>query len=162
MELLALNIKQNPSINGNCVGSVMIKLCQFADDMTLLLRDVNSLKEVFVMIEQFSICSGLKLNVNKTQGMVIGSRAEIGVEQLPPIYWDNKINILGIVYSYDIVNINSNFQSIVDKAKSNIKCWYGRHLTMYGKIVLIKSLVCSLLQYVGHVYVIPDVYIKEL
>ena len=33
---------------------------------------------------------------------------------------------------------------------------------MYGKIVLIKSLVCSLLQYVGHVYVIPDVYIKEL
>ena len=81
--------------------------------------------------------------------------------QIDRVIVQSRIEILGIVYSYELDSINSNFQKEVDKASNNIKCWYSRHLTLYGRVFLVKSLICSLLQYIGQVYVFPDKYINK-
>ena len=82
--------------------------------------------------------------------------------QLPNIVLLNKLEILVIIYSYyqDVININ--FDKLINKLSSNIKCWYSRSLTLYGRIVLFKSLVCSTLQYVGQVFVIPEQFLKVI
>ena len=74
----------------------------------------------------------------------------------------SRIEILGIVYSYDLDSINSNFQKVVNKTNNNIKCWYSQHLTLYGHVLLVKSLICSLLQYIWQVYVFLDKFINKI
>ena len=48
----------------------------------------------------------------------------------------------------------------MDKANAIIKPWFLRELTLYGRILLVKSLIYSLFQYISQVYVIPDRYVK--
>ena len=39
--------------------------------------------------------------------------------------WNNKIEILSIVYSFCNQILETNFEIVVDKAITNISCWYG-------------------------------------
>ena len=100
IEVLALNIINNKSINGIKVTDVEIKICKYADDMTFFLSNTNSVREVFSLCNLFSLFSGLKLNMNKTQAMRIGitknnSGNNLGVkwsEKL--IFWELFIRII--------------------------------------------------------------------
>ena len=67
-----------------------------------------------------------------------------------------------ISFSYCVNVINSNFEKIIDKAKGTIKTWYNRSLTIYSRILLVKLLINSLLQYVGQVFVIPSKVLQEI
>ena len=60
------------------------------------------------------------------------------------------------------MRVNENFDKLVNKAKNAIKPWFFNGLTIYGRILLMKSLICSLLQYVGQVHIIPAKHIKIL
>ena len=62
----------------------------------------------------------------------MGKNNNIDIQQMAHLKWNNKIEIIGIVYSHCDQIIETNFERIVDKAKANISCWYGRKLTLYG------------------------------
>ena len=49
-----------------------IKLCQLADDTTLLLGDIRSLQVALNLLYMFYKSSGLKLNYSKTEILYIG------------------------------------------------------------------------------------------
>ena len=72
-ELLAQKIRQNSKSKGTKPPSnVEVKLSQFADDTTLICKDIESLKENIMLINKFSDISGLKLNKKKTKAIWIG------------------------------------------------------------------------------------------
>ena len=60
-----------------------LKLLQYADDMTLLLKHESDLKEALAEIDKFSKISGLKLNKKKSLGMWVGSHktSSMGVKK---------------------------------------------------------------------------------
>ena len=95
--------------------------------------------------------------MNKTQGIGIGQNLKFdGAEcQELGIIWNQKIEILGISFSYCANVINSNFERIINKAKGTIKTGHRKSLTIYGRILLVKLLINSILQYIGQVFVIP-------
>ena len=49
-----------------------VKLSQFADDTTLICKDIESLKENIMIISKFAEISGLTLNKKKTKAIWIG------------------------------------------------------------------------------------------
>lgn len=51
----------------------MVKISQFADDTTIITKNVESLKPYLQILDCFGIISGLKLNVKKTKALWIGS-----------------------------------------------------------------------------------------
>ena len=124
----------------------MVKIFQFADDIILFLSDKDSVMAVLKLLQDFAIFSGLRINLSKTQLIKLGKDFDL---QIDGVMVQSRIEILSIVYSYDRDSINLNFQKLVDKANNNIKCWYSRHLTLYGHVLLVKCLICSLLQYIG-------------
>ena len=74
------------------------KLTQYADDMTLFLKDKDCLTRSLSIIERFKKFSGLVLNRNKSVAMWIGSdknKQEKG-EGMRWITSGNNIKILGI------------------------------------------------------------------
>ena len=73
----------------------------YADDLTLTLVGSPSVCLAFEIIQRFSEATGLKLNMEKTQGMMVGSSCTDN--RLPSINWQNQsIKILG----FQIGNVN--------------------------------------------------------
>ena len=62
----------NGSIKGIMVGDEEIKSTLYADDTTLLLRDLDSVQTLLEKLEIFRGCSGPELNKSKTQAMWLG------------------------------------------------------------------------------------------
>ena len=75
-DLIACIIKQNENISGIKLknGTVTSTILQYADDTTLLLDDVNSLKVAVDGIQKFSQVSGLTLNKQKSEIMFRSKR----------------------------------------------------------------------------------------
>ena len=76
IEFLNLAILANPSIKGLSVGNKVIKITLYADDTTLLLKDVESVHSLLEMLELFKMCSELEINKSKTEAMWLGSWSE--------------------------------------------------------------------------------------
>ena len=78
-----------------------VKCPSYADDLTLTLVGSPSVCLAFEITQRFSEATGLKLNLEKTQGMMVGSSC--ADDRLPLINWQNQsIKILG----YQIGNVN--------------------------------------------------------
>ena len=102
VEPLAVTINQHSKIEGLWKGRRQnVKCPSCADDLTLTLIGSPLVCLAFEIIQRFSEATGLKSNMEKTQGMMVGSS---GTDDcLPPINWRNKsIKILG----FQIGNVN--------------------------------------------------------
>ena len=69
LEILAILIRDNKDIQGIQVDGDEIKLEIFADDLTVFLRNHTSLNALFDTIEGFTLCSGLRINYDKTEAI---------------------------------------------------------------------------------------------
>ena len=61
-------------LKGLISGKIQQKLAQYADDTFLFLDgNENSLRECILVFNRFYICSGLKMNLDKTQAVWLGA-----------------------------------------------------------------------------------------
>ena len=65
-------IRKNDSIRGLEVSGKLHKIKQFADDCTCFLKDIPSVYNLIETIKGFSLCSGLKLNTEKSVILFLG------------------------------------------------------------------------------------------
>ena len=64
-ELMAANIRNNTNIKGIKIKKCCLKITQMADDTTIFVKDINSVKLVLNILDHFAKCAGLKLNKKK-------------------------------------------------------------------------------------------------
>ncbi len=62
IEMLAVLIRQNNSINGVNINGKQHKIVQYADDCTICVNDLKSVQNVIKVLEHFTKCSGLRIN----------------------------------------------------------------------------------------------------
>ena len=116
-----------------------IKLVIFADDMTSFVRDKLSHRTLFDTIDLFSTYSGLKVNHDKTEILLLGNMevnsSELGVNEISKV-----IKILGVHFTFNhSLFYKLNFESIEKSLRGLLKSWSWRGLTLLGKIQVIKS-----------------------
>ena len=102
VEPLVATINNDTRIEGLGKGRKRnVKCPSYADDLTLTLVGSSSVCFAFEIIERFSEATGLKLNMEKTQGMMVGSSCTN--DRLPSVNWQNQsIKISG----FEIGNMN--------------------------------------------------------
>ena len=76
VKMLAIRIRKKNTIKGISINKTEYKLSRMADDTTLILKDLISLDNAINIFEQFKHCSGLKLNLNKTEIIPLGKLKE--------------------------------------------------------------------------------------
>ena len=102
LEVLLVKIRSKEGIKGIIVDKE-IKLAAFANDLTMFLHDINSLKNLSVILHRFGMCSGLKLNAEKTAALWLGTCHDRDQPLLVDIDEVNKpIKILGFHVTYDL------------------------------------------------------------
>ena len=94
LEVLARTIRQEKEIMGIQLGKEEVKLSLFADDMIVYLEDpIISAPNLLKLISNFSIVSGYKINVQKSQAFLYTNNREPNQEGTPihNCYKENKI-----------------------------------------------------------------------
>ena len=147
-EILGQMIRKDKTIKGIKINGEEFKLSQYADDTQLFLDgNEDSLKQSLVMLNTYYKMSGLKINVEKTRAIWIGSLSN-SMRQICKNYnldWSQgPFKILGVIFTTEVfdiwdVNINDTFTRV----ENVLKQWSKRKLTLLGRITIIKSLALA-------------------
>ena len=169
LELLSAAINNDPDINGVKINDSEFLLSQYADDSSLLLDgNEKSLSQSLSIFDKFSQCAGLKVNLDKTEAIWIGSKTGSQEKLLPEkkLSWNytGKFKLLGICFDlFQEDKTLINFTEKVQKVKHLLNTWCYRELTYIGKITVIKTLALPILVQIFTVLPNPPQYIfKEI
>lgn len=149
-ELMAINIRNNENIKPIKIrnNNLKVKITQMADDTTIFVKDVNSVKIVLKTLEHFSQCAGLKLNRDKTEAIQLGLHTE-HIKSKFGIKWvEGPTKVIGVWVGKDNnVLYEKNIKTKIDKLNTLLNMWKARNITIKGKITVLKNLALPLLLY---------------
>jgi hypothetical protein len=128
-----------------------------------VLNNVDSATNLLLLLDSFTRASGLKLNINKSKGLWIGSNRN-NIEKPLNVDWPKEpIKALGVYFSYDNNAVdNMNFTTKLKQIKFILNIWKCRRLTLSGKILLIKTFALSKFIYLSSVIHIPDHIVQQI
>ncbi|KAL9681272.1 hypothetical protein QQ045_013054 [Rhodiola kirilowii] len=130
---------------------------QFADDTVLFCRvDALEVQNLRAILIAFEGCSGLKINFDKSLCFGIGLKEEEGcpVGGFPMKYLGMQVGVNPTKRSI--------WEPIIQKFSDKLASWRGANLSMAGRLVLIKSALCSLPLYYASLYKIPNSVAQEM
>ena len=163
VEFLSVQIKQNENVKGITIFKAESKLLQYADDSTLTLTDSQSISYALQEIEIFSAATGLQLNVNKSEGLWLGTLKPNKLNFEGISFSEGPIKCLGIYVGTNIENCSSlNWDKKVNDIDILLSKWKKRKLTLIGKSVVLKRLVMPKLVYYMTVLNVPNTIVKKL
>ena len=112
------------------------------------------MKELFALLEIYQCASGTKVNLQKTQGFLMG---KYRYEKDTPldIRWTNEtIKILGFYFG-NIGVSKDNWEPTIVKIKLLLNIWCRRKLTLNGKVPVINSLATNEIWYLSNLNELP-------
>jgi len=144
-EILTLNLKNDPDINGIKIDGSEYLNSLYADDSSIFLEDdENTFHCCMRTLEDFAKCSGLNINLLKTIAIKLGENKTFYQENLGKDIcwqWRGKFKLLGIDFDLDVEDITlSNYNKKLNEFQKTLNLWSTRSLTFYGRITIIKSL----------------------
>jgi len=168
-EILGSMIRGNNDIRGIQIRDLDFKITQYADDTTLILDgSEKSLQSALNTLNIFRDMSGLKINIDKTVAVWIGSLKNRNTKICNhlKINWsfNGTFDFLGLFFDINLDEMaRLNYDKSLQAMKKMISNWKKRNLTVLGRVVVIKSLVLPKLSYVAQMLPNPDQeFIKEV
>ena len=164
LEIFFIMIRSSNSINPLRMFDFVFLLSAYADDTTFFVSDLDSVTAIFDIFNEFSLFSGMKINKSKCELAGIGVKRSVltalsGVKNVSLL--TDCIRVLGVNFTYDPVLFNDkNYMDCIRKIQKVIQVWGMRFLSLYGKIVIFKSLVFSKIVYVASMATVPVDIIK--
>ena len=162
IEILACAVRGDKIIKGFTFGEYEVRQVLYADDLTLFVKDENSIIRLQNIFEEFEKISGLRMNKGKTYFVWMGKENEKpNISLFGNLV--NKVKILGIYFSLDIkIREDMNYKEILSKIKRQLGWWKQRDLSMTGKIHLMKTYALSKLNYVTSLTAVPKWVVTEV
>ena len=158
-EILGISIRNNPSIQGFQKEGMDndIRIIQHADDSTLPMKNEKSLKKALEVINDYSIVSGMRLNMSKTECILTGPLKN-RYKKLHNVNVNiTCIKVLGVYIGHNKeMCLRNNWTKITSDVEKLFESWKTRNLTIFGKVCIINSLVISKIIYIASILNLPD------
>ncbi len=140
IKILANKIRHEKNINGIKIEKKTTKISLLADDLTLILKDLQSIENALKLLNSFSLCSGVKIHIEKkVKSLGYTIKADHILHGLSGI--ETPLETLGIYITNDIEeHLNYNFKPKLAKLKKLLNIWKQRTLEITGKITIVSSL----------------------
>jgi hypothetical protein len=159
---LLRNINENENIiriqikhkNTKFLDELKFKASAFADDVSIVcMKTRKSIQAVFSEYEKLTRMSGLELNAEKTEILVmnLNESEELQFKYLGKkfrVQSVNRIKICGLIYGTDLNDeYKSNVVDKITKMEYKMKLWSHRNLSMEGKALIAKTFGISQIIY---------------
>ena len=163
VEVLSLEISKNERIIGFKHGNDEYKNSDYADDLSCLVTDQNSIEEPFETLNKFGKATNSKVNVDKTKAIWVGNWKQN--EDIPNnLKWTNvMVKNLGIYIGNNRKEIDkSSFLEAKDKIKDKLTFWTGKGISLKGKVRVINTFILPKLWYICEIHNIPEQIKNEI
>ena len=162
-EVVSIFIRSDNNIRGLNFNNVTMTIAQMADDTTLFLRDIDSVKYVLDVLRHFQKCAGLKLNRDKTKAIQLGIVTKQIVNKFGLNWGADKVSVTGVMVGKDIDMLTKSLlHEKVLKISNLLNIWKARQLTIKGKITLLKTKVMPIFLYIGSIVYVPEDVLIEI
>ena len=75
----------------------------------------------------------------------------------------NSVKILGVHFTYDsLAKRKLNFDEIVTSIKQKLRIWRWRHLTIFGRIQIVKTFIIPIFLYRASMVCCDQEFVKEV
>ena len=164
VEILATIIRNDNRIHGILIGNKEHKVIQFADDITIATRDIESIQIILETVNTFTNCSGLKLNLKKTKGIWLGSLKDLGLRKWCNITWTGRpVKVLGVYIGHNKkLCYELNWQNKLNQIENILQQWSSSNITIFGKVEVIKRYAISKVVFPATVLTVPQDIVKQL
>ena len=166
LEILCISVRRNKDIQGITVDTEEIKLELFADDLTGFLRNDHSLRKFMELVEAFGECSGLGINHEKSEVMLLGNGRHYSLRndtEIGDLKIKHSVKILGVHFTYDSrAKRRLNFDEIVTSIKQKLHIWRWRDLTIMGRIQIVKTFIIPIFLYRASMICSDQEFVKEV
>lgn len=157
MEPLAAAIRADANIQGFLIpgsGGLRVKLSQYADDTTLLLDNDACLCRSLEVFQDFGRVSGAELNLTKSKVKFFGlwkGRTDVpgGLSLC-----DGPLKILGVNFE-TAQSASTNWDGRFEIVRKKLSLWKSRHLSLIGKVLVLKVAILPSLLHLAYVYPMP-------
>ena len=140
-----------------------VKISQYADDTTVFVKDIQSVHDLFHLLNQFESCSGLKINQSKSELLWLGSLHHRKDSVLSLKRSDEPFYALGVYFSYDgELAGEKNFFDKLSPPQKLLNIWSFRDISIYGRINIVKTLTLSKLTFICSVLSTPPGFTAEV
>jgi hypothetical protein len=161
VEILAHAIRNEAQIHGINIGGIEYKISQYADDTCLYIQDEGSLEHALTIFQKNSKCSGLNINMDKSEAIWIGASSNYRHKPFK-LKWTQGATCLGVYTSNKLEDMTRiNIEAKIQKIEDLLKLWSLRKLTLLGKVRVVNTLIVPQLLYLGNVMHIPKQYITK-
>ena len=166
LEILCISIRNSKDIRGIKVDNEEIKLSLFADDLTAFLKNNLSVKNFLKLIDEYGNCSGLKINHDKSEILLLGNHGYT-IQEDKSVPGNLKIKksakILGIHFFYPSqLKQKLNVDELMNSVKQKLRIWRWRDLTIIGRIQIVKTFIIPIFLYRASLISIDKEFVKEI
>ena len=140
-EVLAIKIKENDNICGFSLPNMTneIKSVQHADDLTMTLKNIDSLKHGLETIKSFCLHAGSKINISKTECILLGTLKNAFNDINGIKVNTSSIKCLGIYMGHDKVECyNKNWMKVYDNMEKLFESWKKKETYNFWKMLCSK------------------------
>ena len=167
LEILCISFRNSKNIHGIKVDEEEIRLCLFADDLTGFLKDDFSLINFLKLIEDYEGCSGLKINNEKSEIMLLGNRAYTLQQDYAVTSTDLKVKksvkILGVHFTSDFrAKQKLNADELIISIQQKLRTWRWRDLTIIGRIQIVKTFIVPIFLYRASLISVNKEFVKDV
>ena len=154
-EVFALSIRADKEIKGIQINDkVHHKISQYADDTTLTVMRDDSIDRVFSHAATYERASGTRINLDKCEGLWIGTNKN-RTDKPQGIKWHtDKIKIIGFYLGNENIE-RANWEPRIERFKKTLNLWRTRDLSLCGKSLVINQLAASGLWCTGYLFPLP-------
>ena len=103
------------------------------------------------ILDDFYKVSDLKISHSKTKAIWFGLDCKKKQPLCPDLDldWDHCFKLLGVVFYNNLEGMEVNYDLKMAEIKKLLNCWMNRNVSIYGKIVIVKSLALSKLSHLA-------------
>ncbi len=127
------------------------------------MQDLKSIENALKLLNYFSRCSGLSINIEKTKAKHLGKALTSDYYPHGLSWVKTPLEILGIfVTNNPEENLKYNFKQKLAILRNTFNMWKQRTLSIKGKITIFNTLALSPLIYTSSLIETPPEILKEL
>jgi hypothetical protein len=166
--VLMESLARNNLFSGYKVGSndaMVVSHLQFADD-TLILGEKSwaNIRAMRAVLFLFEALSGLKVNFSKS--LLVGVNVSASWLSEAAMVLNCKVGSIPFVYLGLPIGGNARrlsfWDPIINRIKARLTGWYSKHLSLGGRLVLLKSVLSSLPVYALSFFKAPSGIISSI
>ena len=162
-EPLATMLKMDQHIEGiNIPGGGRSLIHQYADDTSITVRNLASVKRVIELLGIYERASGAKMNMRKSEILCVGE-VDMSECDIPMTVAKGMIKVLGVYVGVGEKEARDvTWTGVLNKVKQNLNLWKMRKLRLRGKVIVVNCLMMSRVNHVLSTLDLPLWVVKDL